>query len=347
MGKLLKLSDLGLTEKDVTAQKRIDPRAALAIFEGRVAGTERLDCYVYRIAPKPPFAPKGTPAYLCRMETPKTLDELKAEIGGGVFRFVGNSFSEKEEATNQRKTVVDFLFEIDGPPLAERVNGAPRKADGPAPLDVGPAAIGRPAPSQGNRIDEELVFLQKAKLYKEVFGGNGNGGGAEKFLDVFLKGMQMGKDLVKDVEPRETTGYDLLKEVFQTIRQQAPARPRPAAPSPSPAAEVHIEPPAVAVAGDGPVKGPGQLKSLPLLVEYVMDSFDEGKPATKTAEEIVAGVPKADLLNIFAFTDEKVAALFENATREYEGDWMGERTEEKRAWLQETVKAARSLIPAD
>jgi hypothetical protein len=345
--KKLTFQSFGLTDKDVTAQKRIDPLAAMAVLGGDVAGTERLDCYVYRIAPKPPFAPKGTPAYLCRMETPKTFDEIKEQIGGGVFRFVGNSFSEKDEISGQKKTVVDFVFEIDGPPLAERVAGPAPRREGLPPLDSGPAAIGRPAPSQGNRVDEELAFLQKAKLYKEVFGGNGNGGGAEKFLDVFLKGMQMGKDLVKDSEPKETTGFDLFKEVLQIVRQQAPARPRPAAPSPSPAAEVHVEPAAVAVAGDPQPKGPNQLNSLPLLVEYVMDSFDEGKAARKTAEEIVAGVPRSDLSNIFAFTDDKIAAIFENGTREYEGGWMEERPEEKRAWLAETVKVARSLIPAD
>jgi hypothetical protein len=343
--KKLTFQSFGLTDKDVTAQKRIDPRAAMAILGGDIAGTERLDCYVYRIAPKPPFAPKGTPAYLCRLETPKTFDEVKEVIGGGVFRFVGNSFSEKDEISGQKKTVVDFVFEIDGPPLAERVAGPAPWRGGQPPLDGGPAvAISRPVPSQGNRVDEELAFLQKAKLYKEVFGTNGSGG-AEKFLDVFLKGMQMGKDLVRDSEPKETTGFDLFKEVLQIVKQQAPARPRPAAPFPSPAAEVHVEPPAVAVAGDPPPKGPTQLNSLALLVEYVMDSFDEGKAAGKTAEEIVAGVPISDLANIFVFTDDKIAAIFENSAKEYEGNWMGGRTEEKRAWIGETVKIARSLLP--
>jgi len=346
MGKPLKFSDFQLTDKDVTAQKRLDPLAAMAILEGRVVGTERLDCYVYRIAPKPPFAPKGTPAYLCRLETPKTLDELKEVIGGGVFRFVGNSFSEKEEGTNQRKTVVDFVFEIDGPSLAERVSGPPpRRVEASSPLLDGPSAIGRPAPAQGNRVDEELAFLQKAKLYKEVFGGNGNVNGAEKFLDVFLKGVQMGKDLVKDSETKETNGFDLFKEVLQIVRQQTSARPRPAAPSPSPAAEVHVERPAVAVAGD-PAKGPTQLNNLDALLEYLMDSFDEGKAARKTAEEVVAMIPRSDLDNIFAFTDDKIAAIFENGARQYEGGWMEERPEEKQAWLAETVKVARSLIPA-
>jgi hypothetical protein len=108
---------------------------------------------------------------------------------------------------------------------------------------------------------------------------------------------------------------------------------------------VHVEPAAVAVAGDPQPKGPSQLNSLPLLVEYVMDSFDEGKAAGKTAEEIVAGVPRSDLANIFAFTDEKIAAIFENGAQEYEGNWMGDRPEEKRAWLAEMVKVARSLLP--
>ncbi|MCI0597340.1 MAG: hypothetical protein L0Z48_12490 [candidate division Zixibacteria bacterium] len=349
MGKLLTLKDFQLTEKDVTGQKRIDPRAALAIFEGRIAGTERLDCYVYRIAPKPPFAPKGTPAYLTRLETPKTLDELKAEIGGGVFRFVGNSFSEKEEATNQRKTVVDFLFEIDGPPLAERTapGSAPRRGEpGSSPLVDGPAAIGRPAPTQGNRVDEELAFLQKAKLYKEIFGGNGNDqSGETKLLDAFLKGVEFRKAMENDKPQTGSTGWDMAKEVIALVREEAGRRPRPAThPAPAPAGEVHIEPPAVAVAGE-PEKEVKSLPNLDALLEYLMDSFDEGKPAGQTAEEVVSLVPNGDLRTLFAFTDEHLISLVENGSKQYEGNWLAERPAEKRAWIGETVKVARSLLP--
>lgn len=345
MSKLLKLSDFGLTEKDVTAQKRIDPKAALAIFEGRVAGTERLDCYVYRLAPKPTFAPKGTPSYLCRLETPKSLDDLKAEIGGGVFRFIGNSFSEKEESTNQRKTVVDFLFEISAPLLEEKAApGSAPKGGGPGgpPLVDGPAALSRPAPSQGNRLEDEEVFLRRLKMYKEIFAPNGNGHTDQ--LSAFLKGVEFFKAMQGDEKKTGSTGWDLGKEVLALIREEAARRPRPAPPkpAPAPAAQVHVEPAAVAVAGDAEKK----VESLPnpeALVEYLMDSFDEGKPAQQTADEVASMIPKTELNNLLAFTDGSLVAMVENGSRQYEGDWLAEKASEKHAWLTETVRLVRSL----
>jgi hypothetical protein len=347
MPKLLKLSDFGLTDKDVTAQKRIEPMAALAIIEGRVVGTERMDCYVYRISPKRSFLPKGTPGYFARLDTPKPFDDLKKEIGGGQFRFIGNSYSDKDEANGQRKTLVDFVFEIDAPPLEEKSQPAPASAapTGSSPLVDGNAALSRHLPSQGKMLDDgEELFLRRLKLYKEIFTPNGGGHTGE--LDAFLKGVQFVREMRGDEKKVGSTGWDALKDVLTLVREEAARRPWPSPPrpAPAPAGQAHVEPPAVAIAGEE-VKA----DSLPhpeALFEYLMDSFDEGKASRQTAEEVVSMIPKDGLKNLFAFTDESLVAMVENGSRGFEGDWLAEKPAEKRAWLAETVRVARSLIPA-
>lgn len=355
----LSFGDLGLTDKDVVSQKRIDVVAAMAILEGRVAATERLDCFIYRVAPKPPDRPKGTPAYICRLETPLYLDDLRARLGGGVYRIVGNSFSEKDESTGQRKTVVDFLIEIDGAPLGAEVLPAPgpKRAEvspGDSPLVERPG-IGESRPSQRGRFDGGGFSLQDVKALLEI--ARPAGGNGKEYLDAFMSGITLGKELT---EMRGSDGgkgegssvWDVMKEVVRAVAVERPVRrmvPRvPPSPnpsiSPSPSAQadrVVVEPPAVAVGAGQPA--PGSLATIDALLNFLMDSFDDGKTSKQAATELVPLVPPAHLSQIFGWGDGQIVEALKGWTTQY--GWMDEGGPEKVAWLADTVKEARSLLP--
>ncbi len=319
---------------ELTAGRQLDPEMALRIFSGEMPGYENLECYIYRLKPKPPDRPRETPSYLAKLMTPFTLDDIKKRFGGGVFRCMANSLTEKDPVSNHRLTKANFLFEIDGPPI---FSGDVREAPAaPAPPVV--VVPGQPADRPRDRpFTIGGLQLTELKILKELFAPNpaNQPNPGATMLDVFLKGVEFAKGLGGSVETNE---LDVVKEILKVLQGSAAALPAGngfmASPEPGPAR------PGGRVISAPPAQPEAQVQvTLDSLLNFLMDSYEGEKSAEDTAGGLLVMVPAAYLKQMLAYPDAQVVATLKSWMAGYE--FFEEAASEKEMWLTAVVAAAR------
>lgn len=305
--------------------KQLEPQVVLAFFAGELPGYENLECYIYRLKPKPPDRPRETPSYLWKMQTPFSLEDIKRRFGGGVFKCIANSLTEKDPVTTHRLNKANFLFEIDGPPIF-----APAaEVVAPAPPAVGPAQPPAAAGARGFAIGG--MQLTDLKILKELLSpsvaANIQNPGAME-LSAFLKGVEFARGLERG---SETTELDIVKTIVEMLTKGG---------APAPAADngFIVSPGAEAPAAPQPKE---ELKmTLDTLLNFLMDSYEEGRTAEETAAQVLAMVPAAYVGQLLGYPDPQVVATLKGWMGGY--DFFNENAAEKEAWLAEVVAAVRA-----
>jgi len=304
--------------------KQLEPEIVLDFFAGELPGYENLECYIYRLKPKPPDRPRETPSYLWKMQTPFSLEDIKTRFGGGVFKCIANSLSEKDPVTNHRLNKANFLFEIDGPPIFS-----------PDLRAAAPNVLVMPGPTQPPRAPGFTIAglqLTELKLLKELLAPspvNPSNLGAE-MLGVFLKGVEFAKGIDRGSEP--TSELDLVREIVKLFQKDAAASgDNGFIVSPGTA-------PAAAVAPAAPDKGQVQM-NLDNLLNFLMDCHEEGKLPEETAAGVLVMVPSPYLGQIFSNPDSLIVASLKGWMSGY--DFWETEAAAKEAWLAEVVAAVR------
>lgn len=314
---------------------QLEPEVVIALFTGELPGYENLECYIYRLKPKPPDRPRDKPSYLWKMQTPFSLDDIKKRFGGGVFKCIANSMTEKDPVSGHRLNKADFIFEIDGPPIFAANNDL-RETAAPAPAAPSVVVVPGQAPSApaGRPFTIGGLQLTELKILKDLFmpspANLPNPGAME--LTAFLKGVEFARTLERGGETNE---LDIVKSIVDMLKGGAPA----------PADNGFIVSPGAAPAPVAPAPAAppseGQVQmTLDSLLNFLMDSYEEEKSVEDTATELLVMVPANYFKQMLAYSDAQVVATLKSWMSGFE--FFKENAGEKEAWMERVVAAVRA-----
>ncbi len=334
------LEELGLTEESILAEQVVPLETAAVIMSGMVEGMETCDCWVYRVSPKQPDRPQGTPAAMMRLTSPFSFERIKEYGGGGIYLIYVNSFTERDPDRRHKKTLAKFMIEIDGDPVFT----PPKKIapESPPPLPEIRPGIDQPPAPQLTVAKPALAgvsfSLEDIRLLKEIFGSSQPaplstaGDLISTIVKIFTEGINLGsKQIEGSTEP---TAWSVIKEfapkLIENLQAKRPA-PRPAIPF-SLAGQNNNRATETVPAPESETMG----FSMEPVLDLIANSYDEGLPAEHVSKTIKTLVPGLVLSHILGNTEQDVVSAVINL---FAGDeWIADDRQEKEAYIAEIVK---------